>query len=297
MNWDVLLYWMTHTHEGAWEGFKRAISRMAGDEGDCNELTVGARFYLSDLGFVDFFVEGSRRWRVLPPTLAGFETAGTAVLIGGRTPRIEASLLAAAEQLDCEVAIERGERVPTTFRVTGESAMLLQVADRAGLRYSARHASALAAQLVPLFKTFEQAAEETPPTNWRVRSFDFATMSMVDGLHRHSACEFTPRRGVARWYVHSRRGRLRSLPKREAIYAAAMLQGVRLLSFEPDGGTLFSPASIPMPEAFTRVACLCSGRRPSFVDGKLAYSDIPVSIASMLSLAVGQGPGVAATHR
>lgn len=288
MNSDLLLYWMTHVREGSWDAFKRAIVRMTDDAEDADGIIVAVRFHLSDLGFVNFFTEGSRRWRVLPPTLAGVEPAGAAILIGGRTPRLQDHFLAAAQRLDCQVSLESNQHGPTTLRVNGDDAILAQLAAHTGVTFSQRHAQALSAQLTPLFKSFEDALDEIPPTNWLARSFDFESMSMVDGLRRNSACEYSPRRGLSRWYVHTRRGRLRSLPKRDAIYVAAMLQDVKLLSFEVDSSTLLSASSTPLPEVYARVACLCGGRRPSITRDSLVYRHVPSAVASVLCVASGQ---------
>jgi hypothetical protein len=296
IDWDLLLYWMTHLGTGSWDAFKRAVARTADDTMDAAALIVPLRFQLSDLGFVDFFTNGSRRWQVLAPTLAGVEPAGTAILIGGRTPRLQDNVLTAAQRLGCAVSLQRNAESPTSVRVTGTAADLEQLAAETRIRFSPRHAHVLAAGLIPLFKKFENAQDETPPTNWQVQSFDLGSMSMVDGLRRNSACEYSPRRGLPRWYVHTRHRRVRPLSKREAIYVAAMLQDVRLLSYERDAFTLRTEASAPLPETYARVASLCSGRRPLINGRTLIYGDVPVSVASVLCVASGQ-PALAQSRR
>jgi len=288
MSWDVLLHWMTHAGDGSWEGFKRAVVQLAGEDADVDELIVALRFHLSDLGYVDFFTGGSRRWQVLPPTLVGLAPAGTAILTGGRTPGLQDAFLAAGERLGCVVAIESIDCGPATLRLQGPRPGLAQVATEIGVRFSERYASTLAARIKPLFTKFEEMKDETAPTNWSVRSFDFLSMAMIEGLRRNSACEYSPRYGVSRWYVHTRRGLLRSLPKREAIFVAAMLQGVRLLSFDAGNSSLLARTNAPLPESYARVACLCSGRRPSIDGDALIFPHVPPTIAAFLCVAAGQ---------
>src|ERR1700685_4168160 len=89
MTWDLLLYWMTHSAEGSWSGFRKAVSEIAPNSlpEDQAGLARRLRVTLSDLGHVDFFMEGSQRWRVLPPMLAGLGIDDSAaVLCGSRTP-------------------------------------------------------------------------------------------------------------------------------------------------------------------------------------------------------------------
>jgi len=290
MSWDVLLHWMSHLGGGSWEGFKRAVVRLAGEDADLDDVIVALRFHLSDLGYVDFFTDGSRRWQVLPPTLVGLVPAGTAILTGGRTPRLQEVLFASAERFGCVVSTESIGRGPATLRLQGTREGFAHVAAEIGVRFSARHAFTLAAQLTPLFKKFEEMTDETAPTNWSVRSFDFHSMAMSEGLRRNSACEYSPRYGVSRWYVHTRQGRLRSLPKREAIFVAAMLQGVKLLSFDAERSSLLALTNTPPPESYARVACLCSGQRPAVNGERLTFPDVPATIAGVLCVAAGQPP-------
>src|SRR5437016_3272377 len=125
---------MTHAGDGSWEGFKRAVVQLAGEDADVDELIVALRFHLSDLGYVDFFTGGSRRWRVLPPTLVGLAPAGTAILTGGRTPGLQDAFLVAAERFGCVASIESTDRGPATLRLQGTRPGLAQVATGIGVR-------------------------------------------------------------------------------------------------------------------------------------------------------------------
>lgn len=295
MNWDILLHWMTHLSEGSWDGFKDAVARLAPEDEALDELFVRLRLCLSDMGHAEFFVGGSRRWRVLPPVLAGLAAKpDVTVLCGGRTPQLSGTLTMSAKAAGCLVSLEDAADGPTALRVTGEPAALASAADAAGVRFVSDYASALCREVVPVYEMFERAPEESAPTNWSRKSFDFDSMSLVDGFRPNSACECSPRRGLPRWYVHTRRGRLRAMPKREAIYAAAMLQRVTLLRYDFEGRRLLSPVKVPPPELFSRVACLCAGRRGR-VEGRLiVFEQVPLETAAVLCVAAGQPhPGVA----
>jgi hypothetical protein len=287
MNGDTILYWMTHLAEGSWQAFKDAVARLAPDD-DAEALVIPLRYHLSDLAHADFFIDGSRRWRVRPPVLAGLADAGGAVLVGGHTPTLVEALMATAERLDSSITIESNANRPSIIRVSGDATQLNQIAEEAGVRFSAHLARTLCSSLRAIPQNLDRLPRETPPTNWMVRSFDFDSMSMIDGLHRNSACEYRPRRGLPRWYVHTRRARLTPLAKRDAIYAAAAMQGVPLLTYEPENQRLAAKRVTLPPEPMVRVACLCAGQ-PARVDGDRVYFDhVPHEIGALLCAAAGQ---------
>lgn len=295
MNWDILLHWMTHMGEGSWDGFKDAVARLAPQDEALDELFVRLRLCLSDMGHAEFFVGGSRRWRMLPPVLGGLAAKpDVAVLCGGRTPQLSGILATSAKAAGCLVSLEDAADGPTTLRVTGEPAALAGAAAAVGVRFVSDYAGALCREVVPVYEMFDRALEESVPTNWSRKSFDFNSMSLVDGFRSNSACECSPRRGLPRWYVHTRHGRLRAMPKREAIYAAAMLQRVTLLRYDVESRRLHAGVRVPPPELFSRVACLCAGTRGR-VEGRLiVFEQVPLETAAVLCVAAGQShPGVA----
>src|SRR5437588_448192 len=98
MTWDLLLYWMTQLGEGSWEAFRDAVKGLAPSDRDTDALVRRLRLQLSDLGHADFFLGGSRRWRVAAPVLAGLAMrTDAAILCGGRTPHLTNALTAWAE--------------------------------------------------------------------------------------------------------------------------------------------------------------------------------------------------------
>lgn len=289
MNWDVLLHWMTHLGEGSWDGYKEAVAKLAPRDEDVYDLQVRLRWHLSDMGHAGFFVDGSRRWRMFPPILAGLSGApGAAVLCGGRTPQLSGAVAAAAQTAGCLFTSEETADAPTTIRVVGAPADMPRAAAGGGIRFVSDYAQVLCRNVVPVYDLLERAAEQSVPTNWSVKSFDFDSVSLVDGLRPNSACECSPRRGLPRWYVHTRRGRLRPMPKREAVYAAAMLQQLTLLRYDFESHCLTAPATVPPPEPYCRAACLCVGRRGHVDGGLIVFEEVPPAVAGVLCVAAGQ---------
>jgi hypothetical protein len=295
MNGDTILYWMTHLAEGSWQAFKDAVERLAPDD-DSEKRVTSIRYHLSDLAHVDFFINGARRWSVRPPALAGLAGREGAVLVGGRTPELVASLTSAAERFDCDVDIERHGERPSVIRLTGNREHFSEIAAAAGIRFSENYAYVLCSVVRPVPQNIDRLVLERAPTNWIVRSFDFESMSMIDGLHRNSACEYRPRHGLPRWYVHTKRQRLTPLPKREAIYAAAAIRGVSLLTYESDNQRLVAKRATLPPEVMVRIACLCSGRSPRVQGDSVYFDGVPQSIGRLLCAAAGQELPNAATQ-
>ena len=98
-----------------------------------------------------------------------------------------------------------------------------------------------------------------------------------------------PRYGRARYFVSNRRRRLIEIAgRRDAMDAAAYAQGVGLAEYELATRTLSVPLTAPLPEAYTRVACLCSGRRGDVAHGRYLIPGVPPEIGAVLLIALGQ---------
>ncbi|MBI4502886.1 MAG: hypothetical protein HY700_17200 [Gemmatimonadetes bacterium] len=293
MNWDVLLHWMTHVGEGSWATFRNAVARLAGDDADVDYWCRTLRVVMSDLGHVDFFVDDSRRWRVRAPVLGGLPPPqGVAALAGGRTPKLSATLSEAVTARACRLVEDCVAEGLPSFKVEGPRQWLAAAAADAAIPYIEDFVGALCQEIVPIPLHIQRARAETAPGNWSVRSFDFRTLTWVDGIRPRSACEFRSRYGERRFYVHTRRGELLRLPKRQAVYAAAMISEVVLSEYELASSTLFAPTSAPLPEAYCRAACMCSGSPAQIDRGRFVFKNVPFDVAAFLLLAAGQ-PGPA----
>jgi hypothetical protein len=289
MNWEVLLHWMTHVREGSWGMFRGAVGKLVGTETDIYDVSRRLRIFLSDLGHADFFVGGSQRWHVRPPALAGLAPpAESAVLTGGRTPSLTARLAEAAASHGCHVMHEGDDNRPACVRIDGGSGGLAAAAADAGIPYVESFAAVVSGSIDPILHLLESAPAREGPANCSVRSFDIDSLKWVEGLHGRSACEFRSRYRPPRFYLHTRRGRLLSLSKREAVYAAAMLRGTTLAVYDAATSTLSVPASAPLPELYARAACLCAGRPAMFRHGRLCYRSVPPDLAAVLLVAAGQ---------
>lgn len=295
MNCDLLLAWMTHLGEGSWMSYRKAVEEIASGDRDPLEVSRTLRIGLSDLGFTDFFVDGTQRWRMLPPVLGGLAARDdAAAFYGSRTPALVEALRNAAEAHGGRLEEKTCQDCPTFFRVVGERRVIASISSRIGVAFEPDNESRIAAGVPPIPWVLETATREPAPLNWKARSFDFSERSWVDGLLPNSACEFTPIHGPSKYYIRGKSGKLLRMPKRESVYTAAMLKGVRLIDYEPDAMKLSAPLFAPMPELYARAACLCACRPAQIVNGRFVYLDVTPEVAALLMVAAGQPhPGVA----
>ena len=296
MNCDLLLTWMTHLGEGSWMSFRKAAEEIASEDRDPLELSRALRVGFSNLGFTDFFVDGTQRWRMLPPVLGGL-TANRRML----PPCMEAALLLLSRHCGMQLRrMEAGSKrkalqdCPTSFRVVGERRVIAAISSHIGVAYEPDNGRRIAEDVPLIPCVLETAAQEQAPLNWKARSFDLGIRAWVDGLLPNAACEFTPIHGLSKYYVRRKSGKLLRMPKRESLYAAAMLKGVRLIDYELDAMKLSAPLFAPMPELYARAACLCACRPAQIINGRFVYCDVTPQVATLLMIAAGQPhPGVA----
>lgn len=287
MKWDILLHWMTHTREGSWAGFRDCVAKIAPSDADVSRICRHLRNWLSDFSHADFFVGGSLRWQIIPPILAGHPCADDgAILIGGRTQGLVQSLSSAAEMCGCKTTIEDHEESPAIVRVIGPPEAISATAAAAAIPYIHDYQRCLLQSLIPIQETIDAASVESPPINWTATCFDFRSMTWVEGCLPHSACEFSSRFGPRRHYLYERRKCFRPLSKREAVYASAMLQHIRLMDYQTESGVLSVQAAAPTPELASRIACLCSGMYRRLADGRYRYHKIPAATASVVFAAL-----------
>ena len=139
VNADRLLEWMTHVGSGPWDAFRDAVDEVDDviEREDPHAWYRTLRIAMSDLGHVDFFVGGSRRWQVRRPVLAGLADDESAHLFtGGRT----SELLDKLEQRvtgnrNGIVTIHEDGPGPSRVKVTGEPEFLREVAEELRIQY------------------------------------------------------------------------------------------------------------------------------------------------------------------
>ncbi|MXZ02360.1 MAG: hypothetical protein F4Y88_01420, partial [Chloroflexi bacterium] len=274
--------------------FRKAAEENASGDRNPLDLSRALRVRLSDLCFTDFFVDGTRRWRMQPPTLGRLAShRDTAAFYGSRTPTLVDALQIAARVYGARIATEMLPDCPTSFRVTGEEQIFSAIANRIGAVYKPNDGTTIAESVSPIHFVLNNATTEPAPLNWTARCFDFDKRAWVDVLSQNAAWEFTPTYGSPKYYVRRRSRKLLRMSKRESLYAAAMLNGLRLIKYEMDARQLSVPLFAPLPELYARAACLCSCRPAQVVDGRLVYCDVTPEVAALLMVSAGQPhPGV-----
>lgn len=294
MTLDVLHHWLTHLREGSWNQFRKAVEELAPSDTDTSLLCRTLRLRLSELGHVDFFLEGSQTWRVRSPVLGGLQNSpGVAVLCGGRTPKLISALENAAKKSHCQLNLGSIAEGISIIELEGTEETIATAAIDTGVLYIPDCAALLCQSLIPIIKQLEVATEAFAPANWTVRSFDLQSKRWVEGLLPCTAYEYTTRYQVRRYFVCLQKGKLVEMPKREAVYAAAALRGVSLAAYNWNNRTLSTPTSAPFPEMYARIACLSSGRPSRIEQEYLVYDDIAPDLAAFLLVAAGQPhPGI-----
>lgn len=296
--WEMLLYWMSDAGEGSWDRFRTVVAELARQDRGLTQLQRSLRVRLSDFAHADFFINDSSRWKILPPLAAGLlAPANAAILVGARTPNLVSEVEASAARTGIAVVCETWHDSPAVIRLEGTPSALNACVVGAGIDYADDYAWRLAAALNPIPSLLDRARRDTDhaPINWAPRSFDLHSHEWVDGSRPNTACEFTPGYGRPRYFVSNRRRRLLEVAsRRNAVYAAAYAQRISLGAYDAATRTLSAPLSAPFPEAYARVACLCSGRRADVRQGRIVYDGVPSEIAAVLLTALGQPPVIAA---
>ena len=289
MDCDLLLSWMSSLGEGSWNAFRRSIQAVAEADSDVGATSRLLRISFSDLGYADFFIAGSQTWRVLRPGIGGLPMQRATWLIwGARTGGLMNSVTAALKDYGGRLIRDEVVNRPSKVRVQGPEEAIAAIASDLGLIYCSNIATYMCQALDPITTQLESGRYESQPINWRVKSLELKSKQWVDGLLPRSACEFSPTYGRPVYFLHTRKGKLVRMGKREAVYAAAALRGVRLICYEPQTHRLSTPIETPLPEAFARAACLCSGDTAQLINNRLCYDEVPSDIASLLMVAAGQ---------
>lgn len=288
---ELLLYWLSHMGEGSWVSFVRAHSEL---QPPTDERAAYARSKLrralSELGHAEFFVGGGTRWRVFQPAIGLSPEAGTAALIGGRTPKVLNNVLSSAEHFQCDVDVRLDEWGPDRVLLNGTKESVERSAQASGVRYIPDLALALAAEVAPVVALLDDPTPAAAPRNWSVRSFNLANFNWEDELLPDTAYEYRSRHAPLRHYVRVGRGLLLETERRHAVYLAAHLHRVRLISYDEQARILAAPRTAPLPEAMARVAAACSATPARENGGMLTYALVSPAVAGAVMGAAGQPP-------
>jgi len=289
MNWNSILYWLSHLGSGSWARFKKALAGLSPFEEETRYEASRARIRLSDLGCADFFVKGSQNWRVCDPRLVGLiGSPDSAMLTGARSPQLVEILGKAAERHGCTFEIQAAVDGPSRILLSGDEQQLAGATRDCGLSYRRQAALMMSKGLSSLLRPPSEVADEY--IGWRFRSFDLQSLKWIDDVKLPlSAREYEHPRYYSRDYLLSdHQGILWRMPKRAAIYVSAALQGVSLTGYDHQKQELIVSARAPLPEDFARIACLCSGISPRFEQGRLVYAGVTLEVAARLMVLAGQ---------
>jgi hypothetical protein len=288
MNCDLLLEWMTHMGSGAWLAFRQTVAEIYGEDDDAYRRSH-LRSALSDLGHASFFVENSTRWRVLRPAVVEIPTSNEFLLAGGRTRILVDKLHAAAARSGIRASL--GSEYPTLSRIglVGERESVKVLASEVGLDYVPDIVDRIAARLTPIRATLAAAEKVPEPINWSVRSWSFDRADWVPGRTANTTREYSNRHGMRRYLLHCGDSELVSIQKRESLYAAALLAGIKIIRYFPSDHTLHVPRWAPLPAPYARLASLASGRLSVAAGGETVFQNIDLRVATLLSVGLGQG--------
>lgn len=289
--WDLLLEWMTHVGSGAWGTFREAVAELESDNGTLDEqqaLLRTLRIALSDLGHVDFFVGGSRRWQVLRPALVGLAGSTEYLLVGGRTRLLMDRI---CTTLASRATVTVAEIIPGLSRVhvVGTPSVLAAAATVAGVEHIPDAAVQLSAGLPSIRSLLEAGKPADEPINWSVRSWSFEDERWVNDRLKRTVREYSNRHSVRRYIVHAGKDDLREIEKRASFYCAAMVRGVRIIRYSHKDRSLRVPLWAPLPEVYARAACLASGQLGAVNGSDILFENVDPSVASTISIRLGQG--------
>lgn len=288
MNCDLLLEWMTHLGSGTWSAFSGAVAELRSEEElDADVLSTTVRFLLSDFGHVDFGGGMSRRWQVLHPAVV--ELAGDEyLLVGGRTRQMIHDLLSRSG--DDSVSVSAEPIGPGLSRVAlkGPCEAVRRVSHEAGAEYVPNVSAYLGSRLVPIRTALERAKPADEPINWDTEYWSFEEQGWRRERARRTVRRCTPRHGRSRYLIDAGSAGLLELPRREAIYAAAMMRSLRVARYVRQHSALSVPRWAALPDAYSRAACLAGGKAP-FLDGRnLVFPAVPEHLSCVILVSLGQ---------
>lgn len=294
MNYESLIEWMAHVGGGSWPAFQRAVAYYEAAETSGNgagERTNPRPWRpLSDLGYAEFFVNGSTSWRAFAPVIGGVSES-QALLCGVRNRRLIDAIEEAAERLGCVTTIEPLRDAPARVSIEGEDGALRAVADAVGLSFVPSVARRVVASLTPVPTMVDTAERSEAPINWTHTAFDFRDLRWSDQAASPTAHAYRSKYGAQRYFVDLPGRELAALNRRSAVYAAAMLNRVDLVEYDEATSTLSTPVATPLPFDYARAVTLCSGWPAEVVDGRLRYSSVPLDTAAdVMVLSGGRYP-------
>lgn len=283
MNGDALLYWLSYLETGTWGKLKSTLHGYEDGELDLTTL----RSQLSDLGFADFFVNGTKNWKVCQPQLVGLYGAEMrALFIGARCPKIVEDLKKSAQSKGVLIETQPQQNFPSHILLEGDEVQIKAIAENLKLGFRSNWAKEESRKLPSVIKAL--GAGDTEPIGWDGQSFDLSSKQWVKEKLMESARWYKDRYGRSKFYFADKDGNLWTAKKREAVYISAWKQKVKIAHYDSPKQELRVPYSAPLPELFARVACLCSGIPSKFIERHIVYTGVTQDVATRLLVLVGQ---------
>jgi hypothetical protein len=291
---NTLIYWMSHLGEGSWQAFSQAVMQLAGstehgDEDQSRKLVQSIRFRLSETGAADFVSEKNRRWQVLPPVFASFqEEPQKAVLCGGRSPGLVGRLRQLVREYGCEEQLSARPLLPDHIIISGPTEALGAIASTTSIRRSADFAEDLIESFVTIDEHLANAPAQELMIGWTRRYFDLTSCRWTTDPVPRTVCECTSRYNRTMTFLQVSRTKTVLLPRREAIYGAAAMSGVPIVSYDAKKSLLKVPMHAPLPDACARLVCISSGNVGVLDGGSVTYGPVSPRIAKIIFASVGQ---------
>lgn len=268
--------------------FRDAVTRTHPNSDDDAAESNYLRLALSDLGHADFFVNGSRRWRVLAPAIVGLERDRKHLVVGGRSRAFVRRVEEKAANLGVRAERSYGRDDFMQLRLHGLDELVGELAHQIDVRYLPNAARFLGARSPQLRSVVTGTRGVPPPLNWAISSLSLEDGSWVPGPVTGTVQEHTNRHGIKRYFLKRLTGELIEMDKRSATYGAAIESGNELIHYDPFEQVLAVPRWAPLPAEHSRAACLASGERPDQVETTFRYTHISEPTATVLCVALGQ---------
>jgi hypothetical protein len=298
MNWPLLLEWMTHLGSGSYAAFREAIrelyvashaSRAEAESEELDMLTRNQRIALSDFGHADFFVGRTRRWIVRKPALMSVGEGDEHLFIGGRTASLKNLVAQVASRYGVpvgEIDVSGGlSKVSLRARLPTAQA----IAHECGIEFVPGATALLESLSVPIAEKALRGAETPLPVNWIVRSWSFDREAWVADAHPRTVREYTNRHGMRRYLCDLGDKGWREMGRREAIYLSAWDRGRHIAHYSEDERVLRMPRWAPLPESYSRIACLAGGALAAIDGNSLVFHKISPRFGAALLVGLGQG--------
>ena len=284
---------MTHVGSGPWDAFRDAVDEVDDvmERKDPHAWYRALRIWMSDLGHVDFFVGGSRRWKVRRPVLA--ELAGDEaahLFTGGRTSelleKLEQRVIGKGQGI---VTIDKDGPGPLCVKVKAEPEFLREVAEELRIQYLPKASVTLAGEAMAIKDVLDGPGRDEEPINWAVSSWSFGETRWVEGRGERTLREYSNRHRMRRYLLNvNRDDLLREVEKRTGMYCAALVRKKRIVNYSHRDHALRVPVWAPLPAEHARAACLAGGVPASKEGGNLVFKGVDWNTAATLLASLGQ---------